>query len=166
MHEQRALTLFGPEATERFGRALGRAIAATAKGGLTLWLQGELGAGKTSLARAILRGLGYSGRVPSPTYTLIESYELERGRLHHVDLYRLQSPDEADFLGLSELPGPGETLLVEWPERAGDRVPHADLYLSLATRADGRDLTIRTTRELPPPLTEWLRQFAPVSEGL
>lgn len=163
MPERRELTLSSPERTERVGLALGRALAATGNdGGLTLWLEGELGAGKTSMARAILAGLGHVGRVPSPTYTLIEPYELDSGRLFHVDLYRLQSPDEADALGLAELPGPGELLLIEWPERGADRIPAADLRLCLAVRGDGRELLVLADRPLAPQLADWLESLGPV----
>ena len=165
MPAQRQLTLVDPDATERFGRALGRVLGQVldhpTESGLTLWLQGELGAGKTSMARAILRGLGHTGRVPSPTYTLIEPYELDCGRVFHVDLYRLQSPDEADGLGLAELPGPGELLLVEWPERGGDRLPPADLQLQLAVRPDRRELVALASAQLPRQLADWLRAWPP-----
>jgi tRNA threonylcarbamoyladenosine biosynthesis protein TsaE len=156
MPERRELTLTGPEVTERVGRALGSALAASDDGGVTIWLEGELGAGKTSMARAILEGLGYEGRVPSPTYTLVEPYELSRGRVYHVDLYRLQSSDEADELGLAELPGPDELLLVEWPERGGERVPAADLRLGLAVRDDGRRLVALAAGPVTPQLSDWL----------
>ena len=157
------LSLEDPEATERFGRSLGRALARPAEAGLTIWLEGELGAGKTSLARAILRGIGYTGRVPSPTYTLVEPYELAAGRLFHIDLYRLQSPEEAELLGLAELPGRGEVLLVEWPERGGDRVPPADLRLRLAVRPEGRELVALAGEHLPGQLADWLESWASVS---
>jgi len=163
MSSRRRLTLADPQETERFGHALGRALAVPTGAGLTIWLEGELGAGKTSLARAILRGLGYTGRVPSPTYTLVEPYELDRGRLFHVDLYRLQSPDETEELGLSELPGAGELLLVEWPERGGDRLPAADLRLRLAVRANGRELVALVTGRLPPQVADCLDRMALVS---
>lgn len=161
MPAQRRLKLPDPEATERFGRALGQALAEPTQSGLTIWLEGELGAGKTSMARAILRGLGYAGRVPSPSYTLVEPYALGRGRLFHVDLYRLQTPDEADLLGLAELPGPGELLLVEWPERGGDRLALPDLRLNLAVEAEGRGLLVVAGRQLPRQLAAWLDTWAP-----
>jgi tRNA threonylcarbamoyladenosine biosynthesis protein TsaE len=160
------LKLPDPEATERFGRALGhalgQALAEPTQAGLAIWLEGELGAGKTSMARAILRGLGYTGRVPSPSYTLVEPYELGRGRLYHVDLYRLQAPDEADVLGLAELPGSGELLLMEWPERGGDRLAPPDLRLRLAVEADGRELVVLAAEQLPRHLADWLDVRAPV----
>lgn len=166
MSECRRLTLADPEATGRFGHALGRALAEPPEAGLTVWLEGELGAGKTSLARAILRGLGYAGRVPSPTYTLVEPYDLDCGRLIHADLYRLQSPDEAELLGLTEMPGPGEVLLVEWPERGGDRVRPADLCLQLSVLANGRELIAIPGADLPRRLADWLYATIPVSQGL
>jgi tRNA threonylcarbamoyladenosine biosynthesis protein TsaE len=108
-----------------------------------IFLNGDLGMGKTTLARGFLRALGQTDRVPSPTYTLIEPYELGPLTVYHVDLYRLVNPRDADELGLSELPGPGVVLLVEWPERAGGRLPPADIAVTLTLAGDGRKLELR-----------------------
>lgn len=139
MPESLTLKLRDVEATEALGASLARAMTPAPAGGLSVWLEGQLGAGKTTLVRATLRALGYAGRVPSPTYTLVEPYELAAGTLHHVDLYRLQAPAEAEYLGLAELPAAGGWLLVEWPERGMGFLPAADLSIRLTVAGDGRE---------------------------
>ena len=134
------LTLPDPQATENFGIRL----AACVRAGDVIALDGPIGAGKTSLARGLLRGLGHAGEVPSPTFTLVQTYDPPDIRLPvwHVDLYRLEDPGEIDELGLDESEGAG-LLLVEWPERWA-RSWESALFLSL--RPDdrgGRDLTAR-----------------------
>jgi tRNA threonylcarbamoyladenosine biosynthesis protein TsaE len=136
-------------ATERLGRALGQSLAHWPSRGLTVWLEGSLGAGKTTLVRGLLRGLGHSGRVPSPTYTLLEPYDLKGGRVWHADLYRLQTAAEADFLGLSELPGANELLLIEWPERGRGAIAEPDLRVDLALAGPGRLARIHWQGALP-----------------
>ncbi|MEL5849526.1 MAG: tRNA (adenosine(37)-N6)-threonylcarbamoyltransferase complex ATPase subunit type 1 TsaE [Candidatus Igneacidithiobacillus chanchocoensis] len=97
-----------------------------------LYLQGELGAGKTALARALIHALGYSAVVRSPTYTLVESYETPAGMVLHFDLYRLNEPEELEYLGLRDYLQQNALWLVEWPERALEYLPPADLVLQLA----------------------------------
>ncbi len=129
-------------ATAALGAALARALPAE-PGGLLILLQGELGAGKSTLARALLRALGHEGPVPSPTYTLVEPYELaagRRGMVYHVDLYRVAAADELDYLGWDELSD--GLLLVEWPERAPALFAQADLTVSLAYDGAGRRVAL------------------------
>lgn len=102
-----------------------------------LTLHGDLGAGKTAFTRALLRALGHTGAVPSPTYTLVESYPLDALSVGHLDLYRLGYPDELDFLGFDEVLAEHDLICVEWPERAGDRLPAPGLELRLEYVADG-----------------------------
>lgn len=139
MPESLTLALPDAAATADLGRRLAAAAGPPPAAGFTIWLQGELGAGKTTLVRALLQALGHPGRVPSPTYTLVEPYELPAGPAHHVDLYRLQNPAEAEYLGLAELPAAGGWLLVEWPERGRGFLPGADLRVQLAVAGTGRD---------------------------
>ena len=113
--------------TDALGQALARALAGAAPApggppGGVLYLQGDLGAGKTTCARSLLRALGVVGLVRSPTYTLVETYELAGLTCIHVDLYRLQSLTEVDELGLRDLVGPSCLLLVEWPEQGRCRI--------------------------------------------
>ena len=136
------LKLVSAEATELAGRRLAAAVLATAPASLCIFLQGELGAGKTTLARGFLRGMGHAGRVPSPTYTLVEPYDCADYRVAHLDLYRLQDGAELEYLGVDELTGPGSLLLIEWPERALNSLPNRDLEITLKVISEGRTLQI------------------------
>ena len=124
------------------GHDLARRLEGADLDQVVLFLSGDLGTGKTTLARGFLQALGQTGRVPSPTYTLIEPYELGRLTVYHIDLYRLADPREVEELGLSELPGPGVVMLVEWPERA-ERLPPADLCVTLTLAGRGREMELR-----------------------
>ncbi|HCK80869.1 MAG TPA: tRNA (adenosine(37)-N6)-threonylcarbamoyltransferase complex ATPase subunit type 1 TsaE [Candidatus Competibacteraceae bacterium] len=110
-------------ATERLGAQLGRTLLP----GCIIYLRGDLGAGKTTLARGLLHGLGHRGTVKSPTFTLVEPYELAGWRLFHWDLYRLSDPEELEYLGLREQLDGDAILLIEWPERGQGELPAADL---------------------------------------
>ena len=108
--------------------------------GLTLLLQGDLGAGKSTFARALIRSLGHAGAVPSPTYTLVEPYDLRRGTVYHVDLYRVSSEDELRYLGWTELDEGFR--IVEWPDRAPGISAQADLRVELEYDDPGRQAAI------------------------
>lgn len=132
MHE---LNLVLPSAadTDRLGAALARALPNAA----AIYLYGELGAGKTALVRAALRALGHQGAVRSPTYTLLEPYELNGRSIQHLDLYRLSDPQELEYLGLRDTVDEGISL-VEWPERGAGWLPAADLSIHLSYLDHGR----------------------------
>ncbi len=115
---------------------LGHALATTRPQPAVVHLHGDLGAGKSTLARALLRALGVTGTVRSPTYTLVERYPVEGGEAWHLDLYRIGDPGELDFLGLDE--GGAVLWLVEWPERGRGATPAADLDIRLAIHGTGR----------------------------
>ena len=137
-------------ATLAFGEAIGRAVARLPAANSSLYanLVGDLGAGKTTLVRGVLRGLGYVGRVKSPTYPLLETYKAGAFNLAHFDLYRLESPDAFIEAGFEEyFAGPG-VRFVEWPDRGGSFLPEPDWAISLKEHpAGGRDVVIdaRTT---------------------
>ncbi|BBE33614.1 tRNA (adenosine(37)-N6)-threonylcarbamoyltransferase complex ATPase subunit type 1 TsaE [Sphingosinicella microcystinivorans] len=138
------MTVLADEAaTDMFGRRLAARLAP----GDVVLLSGDLGAGKTALARGVLAGLGHGGEVPSPTFTLVQSYDPPGVRLPvwHVDLYRLEDPDEVEELGLDEILADG-VLIIEWPERAGERWPEA-LHLALTETGEG---SRRLTARVPP----------------
>lgn len=132
MSDRRELRLADDAAMQAFGAAL-----ATAGSGV-LYLRGELGTGKTTLARGFLRARGHAGAVRSPTYTLLEPYALDGGAVYHLDLYRLTDAEELEYLGLRDLLEPGVSLLIEWPERGGARLPPADLLLELEYAGSAR----------------------------
>ncbi len=117
-------------------KALAKVIAPKLKKGDVIALSGELGAGKTEFARALLHELGAQGDVPSPTFTLLQTYEAEGLLISHFDLYRLKSPDELDELGWDDALADGVTL-VEWPERAEGRLPSSRLTLRFTLTEDG-----------------------------
>ncbi len=118
---------------------LGAALAATRPARAVVHLHGDLGAGKSTLARALLRALGVRGAIRSPTYTLIEPYRLDDGdEAVHLDLYRIAAADELHFLGLDDLAAQAALWLVEWPERGGKALPQADLRVDMAVQGDGR----------------------------
>ena len=119
--------------------AVGAALAPLLKGGEVVALSGDLGAGKTTLVRGLLRALGHAGAVKSPTYTLVESYKLPAFELHHFDLYRLAEAGELEFLGLDEFLHPGAVCLFEWPERGAGVLP-AGLRIQLVREGSGRRL--------------------------
>lgn len=126
------------EATERFGALLARCVPA----GAVVFLEGDLGAGKTTLARGFLRGLGHTGAVRSPTYTLVEPYETASGPVYHFDLYRLADPEELEFMGVRDFFGGEARCLVEWPGRGTGWLPSPDLTLRLEREGAGRRLSL------------------------
>jgi len=132
-------TLPDAHATEGAGRALAGALSP----GMLVTLSGDLGAGKTTLARGVLRGLGWTGPVKSPSYALVEHYPFSNLYLYHFDFYRFEDVREWDDAGFAEAFRRDSVCLVEWPERVAGRLPAADLALSLAAldeSADGRAL--------------------------
>ncbi|MDH3747511.1 MAG: tRNA (adenosine(37)-N6)-threonylcarbamoyltransferase complex ATPase subunit type 1 TsaE [Gammaproteobacteria bacterium] len=122
-------------ATIEFAAMLSEALPAD-HAGWTVLLEGELGAGKSTLARAVIRSLGHAGTVPSPTYTLVEPYELPSGNIYHIDLYRVTEAEELRYLGWNELDD--GLRLVEWPDRAPTLAEHADLQITLVYEGAGR----------------------------
>lgn len=135
--------LADPTATEALGARLAAPlVAASRAASVSVHLQGPLGAGKTTLARGLLRGLGHAGRVRSPTFTLLEPYELPGCQVIHLDLYRLADAGELEYLGLIDMLLPGAIVLVEWAERGGDRLPPADLRIALDYDGAGRSAAL------------------------
>ena len=127
--------------------ALGGALARALQAGVVIFLQGDLGAGKTTFSRGLLAGLGHAGRVKSPTYTLVESYPLASLTVHHFDLYRFADPEEWDDAGFRDYFGQDTVCLVEWPDKAGDLLPVADLTLELEVSGQGRTYRLTASTE-------------------
>ncbi len=132
-------------ATVQFGERLGRTLLDKFRGSALVLLQGELGAGKTTLVRGILRSIGHLGVVKSPTYTLLEPYSLGGQDAYHFDLYRINDPEELLFVGFDEIiDGPG-LKIIEWPERAEGWLPReqAVVKLEVTQAVDERKVTVR-----------------------
>ena len=128
---------------------LGRELAAALQPGTTLYLQGQLGAGKTTLTRGLLEALGHSGAVKSPTYTLVEPYENLSIPVYHFDLYRLGDPEELEYMGIRDYFNHNNLCIIEWPERGQGFLPEADIRLELQpaegeSGAIGRTATLTT----------------------
>jgi len=132
---------------EQAQEALGAAIAAAAPPSCVIYLIGDLGAGKTTLARGFIRALGYKGAVKSPTYALLEPYDLPDRRCYHFDLYRLADPEELEYLGIRDLLQSEAILLVEWPEKGEGELPPADLVIEIGHDGECRQLQIKSHSE-------------------
>ncbi len=122
--------------------ALAQRLAPAVRAGGVIYLRGELGAGKTSFARALLRKLGAGERVKSPTYTLLERYKVDGHDAFHLDLYRIADPGELEWLGLDELDQPDALVLIEWPERGRGALPPPDLEVALEHADEGREAAL------------------------
>jgi tRNA threonylcarbamoyladenosine biosynthesis protein TsaE len=133
------LEIVGEEAQEAFGGRLAVRLAPPC----VVYLAGDLGTGKTTLVRGILRRFGHRGPVRSPTYTLMEPYAIGGLRLFHLDLYRLGDPGELEYLGLRDLLERDSVLLVEWPERGAGVLPPPDLEIRLQYSQRGRVVELR-----------------------
>ena len=118
--------------------ALGKRLATSVQPGLVIYLHGDLGAGKTTLVRGLIQGLGHVGKVKSPTYTLVEPYVISGMNLYHFDLYRFVDPEEWDASGFRDYFNRQSVCLVEWPERASGLLPKADIDIRLEPQGPGR----------------------------
>ena len=127
---------------------LGAELAATLPDGIVVFLQGELGAGKTCLVRGLLTALGHQGAVKSPTYTLLEEYSLTGREIIHFDLYRLTDPEELDLIGIRDYFNGKACCFIEWPQRGEGYLPREDLIIKISLDGDGRVATISAHSEI------------------
>tara|TARA_B110001454_G_scaffold78626_1_gene76066 strand:- start:1922 stop:2440 length:519 start_codon:yes stop_codon:yes gene_type:complete len=156
-----SLYLDDEAATLEFGKALAEATfqnpassvaSAAAESGIpsvggVIHLHGDLGAGKTSLTRGLMRGYGYEGAVKSPTYTLVEPYEFKYCNIYHFDLYRLSDPEEVEYLGTDDYFAASNLCIFEWAERGSNIIPPADLRINIELEGTGRRLSCQSLSE-------------------
>nr|WP_010132412.1 tRNA (adenosine(37)-N6)-threonylcarbamoyltransferase complex ATPase subunit type 1 TsaE [Microbulbifer agarilyticus] len=140
---EKVLYLPDESATVAAGETLGEACRVSGMSvGLVFFLGGQLGAGKTTFSRGVLRAFGHRGAVKSPTYTLVEPYEFPVERVYHFDLYRLGDAEELEYMGVRDYFGPGSLSLVEWSERGAGILPTPDLQIELQLQGEGRSLKL------------------------
>jgi len=143
-------------------QALGARLAASCPPSAVVYLNGDLGTGKTTLVRGLLWALGHDGSVKSPTYTLLEPYRIGAHSVYHLDLYRLASPDELDYLGLRDLLADDALFFVEWADIGRGALPPADLDIALTHDPAGRRLQLRAMSACG---EAWLAAFEGVVDG-
>jgi len=133
--------------------------------GIVLYLEGTLGAGKTTLCRGVLRAFGHSGAVKSPTYTLVEPYELESIHIYHFDLYRLGDAEELEYMGIRDYFQAAHVCLIEWPAKGQGFLPDADLIAKVLPEGTGRNLTLIAASDRGRKIIDRFQGWQPYEEG-
>ncbi|KGQ30613.1 ATPase [Gallibacterium genomosp. 2] len=141
MAESLTLFLVNEEATIALGQKLSRFLL-TPTQNFVIYLNGQLGAGKTTLTRSIIQAMGYQGNVKSPTYALVEEYHLPQKSIYHFDLYRLSDPEELEFIGFRDYFRENALCLLEWAEKGGDIIPQPDLLINIEYQEQARQITL------------------------
>ncbi|WP_457934363.1 tRNA (adenosine(37)-N6)-threonylcarbamoyltransferase complex ATPase subunit type 1 TsaE [Pseudoalteromonas sp. SCSIO 43210] len=126
---------------------MGNQVAAIIEQGAVIYLHGDLGAGKTTFTRGVVQGFGHTGKVKSPTYTLVEPYELEQANVYHFDLYRLGDPEELEYMGIRDYFSANAICVVEWPEKGGEFIPVPDLDITLSYVGNERKIVINSASD-------------------
>lgn len=159
---ERRLFLESESETEKLGAELAR-LAQLSEQSLTVFLGGDLGMGKTTLSRGVVRGLGHKGAVKSPTYTLVEPYEELEPPVYHFDLYRLGDPEELEYMGIRDYFSGKSFCLIEWPERGKGVLPEPDIEVHLEREGRGRSVVLRARSELGASLLNQIELIGPDS---
>lgn len=139
---------------------LGTMLGQACRKGAVVFLYGNLGMGKTTLARGVLQAFGHQGVVKSPTYTLVEPYETQYGDVFHFDLYRLADPEELEYLGIRDYFDPAALCLIEWPDQGKGFLPDADLVVTINVEGEGRQLNWQANTERGLVLSQSFAQLA------
>jgi len=140
--------LVDSEATIAMGNTLAQLIKDELKKGVIVYLHGDLGAGKTTLTRGFVQGMGHKGNVKSPTYTLVEPYELNAWNVYHFDLYRLADPEELEYIGIRDYFEENSCCFIEWPEKGEGLLPKPDLIITIEYVGAQRQITLESKTEL------------------
>jgi tRNA threonylcarbamoyladenosine biosynthesis protein TsaE len=151
------LQAHGEDAMVALGRRFGQALGAGAQGA-TVFLQGDLGMGKTTFTRGIMSHFGHRGATKSPTYTLVEPYQFEQKKVHHFDLYRLGHPEELEYLGIRDYFDGCAINLIEWPDKGMGYLPQADVVLTIHPLDRGRQLSFASQTSMGEVILTSLRQ--------
>jgi len=139
--------------------ALGTRLAPCLVGGAVLYLRGDLGTGKTTFTRGIMRGLGMNGTVKSPTYTLVESYDVSHSTVYHFDLYRLTDAEELEFMGIRDYDQQNAIIIIEWPDLGKGYLPAADVEIEIYHAGEHRRLHLSPSNERGKVILRCLQQY-------
>jgi len=144
----KSLVLVDETATIAMGMQIAKIVKNELKHGLVVYLNGDLGAGKTTLTRGFVQGMGHKGNVKSPTYTLVEPYDLDNWHVYHFDLYRLSDPEELEYMGIRDYFNENCCCFIEWPDKGQGMLADADLIINMAYSDEQRLMTLNAATDL------------------
>ncbi len=147
-HAKKQFDLLNEEATINMGNKLAQVVKNELNHGIVVYLNGDLGAGKTTLTRGFVQGMGHIGNVKSPTYTLVEPYELAQWNVYHFDLYRLADPEELEFMGIRDYFNKNCCCFIEWPEKGHGLLANADVSINMEYQGEQRSIILQAQSEL------------------
>jgi len=146
--KKKSLVLVDETATIAMGMQIAEIVKNELKHGLVVYLNGDLGAGKTTLTRGFVQGMGHKGNVKSPTYTLVEPYDLDNWHVYHFDLYRLSDPEELEYMGIRDYFNENCCCFIEWPDKGQGMLADADLIINMAYSDEQRLMTLNAATDL------------------